>query len=303
MCASPCAYCKRQLPLNKSHVLPQWIIKRSLATSATGRMRDGESVNKPVQDGEKLPLLCDACEQKFGKLESAQAKRYDSHKIRPGAEYDRRFSQFVVSVLWRVAVSRSDELLTAFPKFETKLASAIQTWRKYLECDCMSLGDHPASFLFLDHDTARKVFAYKDADCQGPSPVLHSYLHNSISTELVVYDQDDYVLSWAMGNSWLMAGVIAVPPSESAHSAIDICPTGGMFPMNDYEVPPIVLATLCSQSRRYLRNRQQISSNQLKKIQQLATRNTRQLNNRSQQLARDADIKMFGTAAIDAYRS
>jgi hypothetical protein len=52
-------------------------------------------------------------------------------------------------------------------------------------------------------------------------------------------------IEWAMGNSWLMAGVIAAGGSYSTRLT---CPAGGVFPASQFDVPPIVLAPLRRQS-------------------------------------------------------
>lgn len=295
----PCAYCGRNLPLRESHVLPRWMIERALAKSPTGRMRDADTINRPVQDGEKLPLVCDVCEGRFGVLEGMQANNYDNRTLSPGAAYDADFCRFVVSVLWRVGVSRFDQLQASDPQFTGALNSAIQTWKAFLDGNRQDLGDHPAYFLFLDEDTAGKVFEYREEGMpdDGPAPVLHRYLTNSINTQLAVYAQDGYVLAWAMGSSWLMVGVIEVPPDERTPTAIALTPGGGVFPAGQFDVPPIVLATLRRQSWIYLREHRQISPRQRERIRELAARRAAQFTDQSQRLAREADVRMFGEAA------
>jgi hypothetical protein len=275
------------------------MIERALAKSPTGRMRDSDMINRPVQDGEKLPLLCDDCERRFGTLESAQAERHDNGATTSGAPYDPVFCRFVVSVLWRVGVSRLEQLLADHPQFESALTSAIQTWKEFLDGSRQDLGNHPAYFLFLDQETAGKVFVYREEGRpdEGPAPVLHRYLLNSIDTQLAVYEQNGYVLAWAMGNSWLMVGVIEVPAEERGRTAIDVSPAGGTFPAGQFDVPPIVLATLRCQSSIYLREHGQISQRQRQRMRELAPRRAAQFTDQSQRLAKEADIEMFGAAA------
>lgn len=295
---APCAYCGRELPLRQSHIMPRWIIERALAKSPTGRMRDADVINRPVQDGERRPLLCDDCEGRFGALEAEQARRYDAGATVPGAAYDSDFCKFVVSVLWRVAVSRLEDLRASYPQFEAALVLAIQTWKEFLDGTRQDLGSHPAYFLFLDRDAASKVFAYREAERpdDGPAPVLHRYLLNSINTQLAVYAPDGYAIAWAMGNSWLMAGVIEVPPDEQGRTAIDISPGGGIFPTGQFDVPPIILATLRYQSWVYLGENRQVSPNQRQRMLELAERRAPQFVDQSQRLANEADIQMFGGA-------
>jgi hypothetical protein len=275
------------------------MIERALAKSPTGRMRDADAINRPVQDGERLLLLCGDCEGMFGELESEQARKYDAGTIVPGATYDPGFGKFVVSVLWRVGISRFEQLRATFPRFEAALVSAIRTWKEFLDGNRQDLGDHLAYFLFLDHDTAAKVFPYREEGRpdEGPAPVLHRYLLNSVTTQFAVYDPDGYAIAWAMGNSWLMAGVIEIPPEERGGTAIDVSPAGGMFPAGQVDVPPIVLATLRRQSWEYLKEHGQISPRQRERIRELAARRAAQFTDQSQRLAREADIEMFGAAA------
>lgn len=295
----PCAFCGHHSTLRQSHVLPRWIIQRALTKSPTGRMRDSDAINRPVQDGEKLPLLCDSCENMFCALESEQAHKYDHGEIKPGATYDQNFCKFVVSVLWRVGVSRLEQVRTDYPHFEVALNSALQTWKNFLDGNCQVLGDHAVYFLFLDANTANKVFTYQEEGRSDvrPSPVLHRYMLNSINTELAIYDQDGYVISWAMGNSWLMAGVVEVPRTEQVQSPIDILSAGGVFPTGQFDVPQIILATLQRQSWKYLEEQGQISSRQRSRIRELASARAGQFTDQSQLMAREADIKMFGDSA------
>ena len=295
----PCAYCGRLLPLRQSHVLPRWMIERALAKSPTGRMRDADVINRPVQDGEKLPLLCGPCEGVFGAIESGEAQRHDDGLTVPGAAYGSDFCKFVVSVLWRVGVSRRDQIQAEFPRFGASLASAIRTWKEFLDGARQDLGGHPAYFLFLDRDTAEKVLAYREEGMpeDGPAPVLNRYLLNSINTQMTVYETDGYALAWAMGNSWLMAGVIEVPPGERGRKSIDVAPAGGTFPAGQFDVPPIVLATLRRQSWVYLSENGRISTRQRERMLAFAARRAAQFTDQSQRLAKEADVEMFGVAA------
>jgi hypothetical protein len=262
-------------------------------------MRDADAINRPVQDGEKLPLLCGPCEGVFGAIESAEAQRYDEGVTVPGAAYGPDFCKFVVSILWRVGVSRLDQVRADSPRFEVPLASAIMTWKDFLDGTRQDLGGHSAYFLFLDRNTADKVFAYREEGMpeDGPAPVLNRYLMNSINTQMTIYELDGYALAWAMGNSWLMAGVIEVPPTERGHSAIDVFPAGGTCPAGQFDVPPIILATLRRQSWVYLRENGRISTRQRERMQDLAARRAAQFTDQSQRLAREADVEMFGAAA------
>ncbi len=295
----PCAYCGAQLPLKESHILPRWLIERALSKSSTGRMRDADQINVPVQDGEKRPLLCESCEQRFSKLETIEATRYDQGKTAPGDAYNGAFCKFLVSVVWRVGTGRLEETKAKHPQFLPSLVSALQTWKDYLDGKRSDLGTHPVAFLVLDADLAKNVFNYMNVERpgKGAAPVLHRYFVNSVNTELAVYEQDGYALAWAMCGSWLIVGVIELPTAAQSFSSIEILPGGGSFPVGNVNVPDIVLMTLGSQSWVYLDKRKAISPRQRKKTHAYAATRASQFNDASQQQATAADQAMFGDAA------
>lgn len=59
-----CAMCKRDRELRDSHIVPRFAFEHLKRTSATGFLRLSSQPNRRIQDGRKLPLLCDDCEQR-----------------------------------------------------------------------------------------------------------------------------------------------------------------------------------------------------------------------------------------------
>lgn len=115
-----CSLCKEEAPLNKSHIIPEFIYTSMydekhrfhlLSTSISIK-------NKMAQKGVRENLLCDNCEQKLSKYEryaslilnggipiifSLNGNRIDAE----GLDY-RKFKLFALSILWRASVSKLD---------------------------------------------------------------------------------------------------------------------------------------------------------------------------------------------------
>ncbi|MBB2483184.1 hypothetical protein H5P36_23800 [Bacillus sp. APMAM] len=100
-----CALCGNQAELKLSHIIPKFVFRYLKKDSFTGRMRMTSDPNRAVQDGDKMYLLCEACEGLFSKNET-----YFSNNIyRPfkengfnGVSYEEdKLHYFITSVNWR----------------------------------------------------------------------------------------------------------------------------------------------------------------------------------------------------------
>ena len=56
-----CKLCHSQKTLRKSHIVPKFVSHYLKETSLTGYLRMSSNINKRVQDGIKIKLLCDEC--------------------------------------------------------------------------------------------------------------------------------------------------------------------------------------------------------------------------------------------------
>ena len=72
--ASSCALCKKEKPLQISHIMPSFVGKWLKESSATGFMRELRAPNERIQDVWKTQLLCRDCEQLLSGFETYFAK-------------------------------------------------------------------------------------------------------------------------------------------------------------------------------------------------------------------------------------
>ena len=100
-----CALCKIDRPLKESHIIPKFVFDRIKPNSPTGYLRGGFlDVNRRMQDGDRVKMLCNDCEQRFSQTERNFAdkvfKPYHESGITSFA-YGPWLSYFINSVNWR----------------------------------------------------------------------------------------------------------------------------------------------------------------------------------------------------------
>ena len=69
-----CAFCERELNSVRP-VLPAFVFRWLRGRSGAGHIRSSDNPNLRVQDGFKLTWLCDVCESRFSRFETAFATK------------------------------------------------------------------------------------------------------------------------------------------------------------------------------------------------------------------------------------
>src|SRR5262245_57540060 len=119
-----CRLCSRHPAIKNSHVIPEFVFRSIKADSPTGFFRNPHNnPNRRVQDGDKLPLLCKDCEQRFGNAEQEFANNVFSpfHKTdRDEFSYGPWLHYFMTSLAWRT-------LILDLPGLESDLANPRTT--------------------------------------------------------------------------------------------------------------------------------------------------------------------------------
>lgn len=140
-----CRLCRREnVPLKDSHIVSKMFYNVIKKKSPTGIMRQVTDPNKGVQDGIKVPFLCDECEELFSKYETyfsnnVYTKTVDDDGIIEFNSRDDNISYFLLSISWRVMkfVREKDE--TTFTYLENeKVDEVIEKWRDILKNENMS---------------------------------------------------------------------------------------------------------------------------------------------------------------------
>lgn len=106
-----CALCREFERQEISHIIPAFVYKKLRQISPSGFSRTTSNPNRRVQDGEKFPLLCPSCEDRFSIWEKKFAENvfhpyYASSKNTFSFNYDEWFLKFLVSISYRSLVNK-----------------------------------------------------------------------------------------------------------------------------------------------------------------------------------------------------
>lgn len=170
-----CKLCGTVDELRLSHIIPRFAVRWLRETSATGYLR-GKSINLRLQDARRIRLLCEACEQRFGRWERTFAETifrpYLDDRV-TDFEYDEWLLKFVVSLAWRTAQTKSTHLSL---EQSNALKRATKRWSRFLLGDARSPGPHQHHFMLSN--------AVRVAD--GPAPEgFFTYMLRSFDSTIV----------------------------------------------------------------------------------------------------------------------
>src|SRR5689334_14659561 len=151
-----CALCKTGEAREQSHIVPAFVFRWLKQSSPTGYLRGTDEPNKRLQDGEKGPLLCDVCEDRFSKLETEFANkvfREVHHQMRGDLAFDYSdwLHRFCVSISWRTLTRLArdggvNDLPFGHGKF---VVEALEQWRLYLMEQTPDVGRFVQHFFIL----------------------------------------------------------------------------------------------------------------------------------------------------------
>lgn len=133
--ASQCALCLQVTELRTSHLVPAFVGKYLKDTSATGYLRSGEKPNVRQQDTNKASLLCGKCEGIFSVFENEFSRKAfpiiqgDDFQ---GLNYDLWLLKFLVSINWRLLVTKQQEVVNDSPEFKNIILATLENWRLFL---------------------------------------------------------------------------------------------------------------------------------------------------------------------------
>lgn len=101
-----CQLCRSSPPIKGSHVIPAMVFRAIKSDSFTGYLRNPNQPNMRLQDGDKVPLLCDACERRFCERETEFATIFQPfhENDRDVFAYGPWLHYFLTSIAWRTLV-------------------------------------------------------------------------------------------------------------------------------------------------------------------------------------------------------
>lgn len=129
-----CRLCGEASDLQKSHIIPNFVIRWMKKTGATPFLRQTDDPDTRIQDY-KEELLCENCEQKFGKWESEFASKIFYPFIRDEESefrYDNWLKKFIISISWRLIVCKRTDIESFDTPHREELREIEEEWRHML---------------------------------------------------------------------------------------------------------------------------------------------------------------------------
>jgi hypothetical protein len=292
MAVGICRLCGRTDNLQLSHIVPGFVYRYFRQRSITGFMREVAEINRRVQDGERLSLLCTACEQRFGRWERQFRDNvfFPFHERQMTAcNYGSWFSRFVASVTWRVLLARrelgqlqaeySEPVLGAFE-------AALGTWRNFLLGRTYDFGPYFQCIIPLDGASV----------AHGRSDVPNN-LSRAISNE-VVYEiggwaDEGIYLVHAKLIRLLLIGVVVLPSSIDCTS-VRVHPGHGVFLGRTPTIPEFVWELMKVICQTQVQGMARMSPTQREVVREAFERNRNRIPGSEQQRAIHEDLGRSG---------
>lgn len=218
-----CRLCKQPKVLRQSHIIPSFVIKWIKRTSATGHLRSLENTNKRIQDGVKLPLLCDECESLFSGFEKTFSEKIfipyvndelDINSVAQGKikyfEYEEWLLKFTLSVQWRGLVSSEYFGESNFPEFSNERNEFEESVRRYLLNEQTSSGNNQSYIVFLQNLAAG--YGYLPSNI---SPIVNHYLLRSFDYTSLL-NKKEFALYFKLGPIAFFTSIIPMQRKKVA---------------------------------------------------------------------------------------
>ena len=180
-----CRLCKSEnVPLKESHIVSKMFYNVVKKKSITGIMRQAADPNKGVQDGLKIPLLCENCEELFSKYETFFSNNIYIQTVNNDGEFqfnsrDDNISYFLLSIAWRVMKYVREKDDTTFTDTENvKIDEIIEKWRNLLYTEKMSEIREIQQFII----PTKKLKFFKNIEMR---------IHDNVMMDFKTFDEKD----------------------------------------------------------------------------------------------------------------
>lgn len=219
MSLKPCELCRRSLPLRESHLVPDFVIR--WMKQGSGYLRRPAEPNKREQDGPKLEMLCEDCEQKFAVYEKWFAETVFHPYIRNSSidlPYDNKLYYVLSSILWRCGVASHTGRTTPHTQWSRRHSEAVtkhlERWRVFLNGEG-SIAPPSVHCLLTDIGTQDSV-----------QPVVNFNRYLAHNLDLTVADDGETALIYSKFARFVLFSPVT-PMDESLFEGTRIFPDGG----------------------------------------------------------------------------
>ena len=264
-----CALCRKYEKQEISHIIPSFIYRKLRQISPSGFLRGTSNPNVRVQDGEKFPLLCPYCEDRFSIWEKKFAENifhpyYASPKNTFSFDYEDWFLKFLVSISYRSLVNKLEhEELEDHSKLCIKnIREAKGIWKDFLLGKRKDIGLYRQHFLIMPIQTKTE-----SSFLQSHEVLFNFYLLTAIDTNTIFYQDDsEAYLITKFGEFFVIATLIDSNPRQWKNLVAKS--TNGMFNWGTtIQISPLVINFIECAIKDIITAQENLSPTQSKKIQ------------------------------------
>lgn len=213
-----CRLCREKRNLVDGHEVPKFFFRR-MKKEGGGLLRRPVAPNKPLQDGFKLPLLCEECEAKFSRRETRFANDFFHPWMdrRENPEvYNSDTHYFLVSLLWRGLILYLQKKPPEAQRWLATLCELEEDWREFLSEE----KERP------ERDQIHMFIADIAISRRQPIVNLNRYMVDTVDATVAVSETKCWVYA-KMGMFVIVGGVEGL--SEDQWKNTRIFADGGVF--------------------------------------------------------------------------
>lgn len=295
MSPQKCSLCLQHRELRNSHILPKFVVSW-LKKNTPGRIRKGDSPNLRIQDSDKMPLLCNTCEETLSKWETAFTEKVfnpvHAGKLAQGQiSYGPWAMKCLVSISWRVLLFHS--LSQGLPNLCDQ--HVIEESKRALERMRLFLIDEiPSPEPYGQHLLPMEII--KDHTLSEISPFMNRYIVSTVDHDVIGSKDSAYIYS-KLG-TLLLFGII-VEPSIGEWDGTRVAVDEGVLRIQKYSIPARIWRFIDDRSNLVAQLHSQISDTQKEKIEASMQKDRNMLASSKLAQAIEADIQFCGTEAFE----
>jgi hypothetical protein len=285
-----CLLCNRECALQQSHIIPAFVFKW---LKKDGHIRHAENINRRVQDGAKVELLCRECEAKFNVWETTFSNNLFQPFCYGGAlprfSYGDWLLRFCTSVSWRslAYIRRSARLDHFSPSQVLKANDAAATWASFLRGD----REHPG--VFEQHLIPFGPIT-RNIGIDFP-PNINRYLLRNVEIDAGRSQSTAFVFS-KLGRIGILGFIDLRNPEHWVGSKVRL--RGGRIIPRSYKLPVQFGGYLADRAKRAWASMERMSDQQQEKVDTAIRANFDKFANSQVLEAMQYDVRLFGNAAF-----
>lgn len=284
-----CGLCLGAAPLKESHIIPAFVFRWLRDSSATGHIRFAATPNKRVQDGLKVPLLCEECEQRL----SVWEKQFAERAFHPWYEqsgqpikYGDWLLKFCVSLSLRVLrhVHDSNGLVHLSDPQKLLSEAALKRWSDFI------LGKVPHPGAFEQH--LIPMGAIDTHTFEEMPENINRYMLRAVELDLA--HGSSVVFTYSKIGHFGLFGMIQ--PTAMKWEGTKVHVRDGVLGPRRYVLPMELFNYIKDRARRY--GSVQMSERQLDKTEADAMRDIERFRASGTFAAMNHDVRLFGETAV-----